>query len=156
MHVVLSVKALHRVPYFPALFTALCFHALFIGGGSVRVFPRNLLRACFLCLFPAFSTGDIFPRFPGPVPSPCFMFSRAFYRFPRSLSIIRYFLKYVLIDVTFVAVFLTGIVFLFIVTRFQRQSVVTRRDVQQTCSFLFSFETSQVQTGTLGLSFLKL
>ena len=147
-------------PIFPRFSPALCFHALFIGGGSVRVFLRNLLRVCFLCLFPALSTGDIFPSFPGPVPSTCFMFSCAFYRFhisfPRSLSIIRYFLKYVLIYVTFVTVLLTGIVFLFIVTRFQRQSKVTRWDVQQGFSFLFSFETSQVQTGTLGLSFLKL
>ena len=103
-------------PIFPRFSSALCFHALLIGGGRVCVFPRKLLRACS-CLFPAFSTGDIFPSFPGPVPSTCFMFSCAFYRFhisfPRSLSIIRYFLKYVLIYVTFVTVFLTGIVFLF-------------------------------------------
>ena len=48
--------------------------------------------------------------------------------------------------------FFTGIVILFTVTRFQRRSKVTRWDIRQDCSFLFSFETSQVQTGTLGLS----
>lgn len=121
----------------------------------VCVFPRNLLRACFLCLFsrffhrrhfPALSRACtvyilcVFPRIGS-------IFSRACFPL-QGIALNMFWLMWLLLQF-----YLQALSFSLLVTRFQRQSKVTRWDVQQGCSFLFSFETSQVQTGTLGLSF---
>jgi len=135
-HVVLSVKALSVLG---VLFSR-AFHRRYeFVRFSTACFPAQLTS----CLFSVPFTGDMFSRAfhrqhifslsPAPAPCTCSVFSRAFYRSPLQ--------AFALIAVTCCSLF-TGIVILFTGIRFQRQSKVTRWNVQQNCSLLLSFETS--------------
>lgn len=63
VYAVLSVKALYRVSYFPALFTGDTFVMLLSGVTFITYFP-TLSSACALylqCLFPLFPSVSYFP-----------------------------------------------------------------------------------------------
>ena len=152
------IEVFHCLCLLKAIFKLLHFTVLSVIVSGVlfsRTFHRRYVFVRFLSLpcFPAHPTSFTFSApFMNDISSLGFHWR---YIFPR-FQTVRYFPalapQYGSYCCHALLKFFTGIVILFTVTRFQRQSKVTRWDVRQDCSFLFSFETSQVQTGTLGLS----